>query len=81
MSGKKGSLGLVEWNLGDMVDVLQIRMNSANELYGHLLYTADQASVQCLQASNVKHINGSSVILADCEYNYNSIATSGQYFE
>ncbi|KAK4688632.1 hypothetical protein P7C73_g1477, partial [Tremellales sp. Uapishka_1] len=54
--------------------------NSATIFYGHILYTKGEASVSCLSASS-STTNGSSLVLAPCEYDYDTVASSGQYFE
>lgn len=54
--------------------------NSPEFFYGHILFTNDQASIQCLQAERTP-VNGSLIKTATCEYDYDSAGASDQYFQ
>ena len=56
------------------------RGNSPESFYGHILFTNDQASIQCLQAERTP-VNGSLIKTATCEYDYDSAGASDQYFQ
>jgi hypothetical protein len=55
------------------------RGNSPKNFYGHLLYTTNQADIQCLTAS--QPFNGSSITVSDCQSDYDNAGASGQYFK
>ncbi|XAO25381.1 hypothetical protein I312_104204 [Cryptococcus bacillisporus CA1280] len=54
--------------------------NGPNAFYGHVTYTNVSPNIQCLTATKSPY-EGASLKLADCQYDYDSAATSGQYFE
>lgn len=54
--------------------------NGPSGFYGHVTYTNVSPNIQCLTASKSPY-EGASLKLADCQYDYDSAATSGQYFE
>ncbi|WWC92143.1 uncharacterized protein L201_007097 [Kwoniella dendrophila CBS 6074] len=53
--------------------------NSPRSFYGHLTYY-NVGDFKCLQASTSPY-EGASLQLADCQYDYEGAASSGQYFE
>ncbi|WRT70453.1 uncharacterized protein IL334_007451 [Kwoniella shivajii] len=53
--------------------------NSANFFYGHLTYY-NVGDFKCLTASNSTFEN-STLTLADCQYEYETASSSGQYFQ
>ncbi|OWZ77721.1 hypothetical protein C365_03475 [Cryptococcus neoformans Bt85] len=54
--------------------------NEPSGFYGHVTYTNVSPDIQCLTATKSPY-EGASLKLADCQYDYDSAATSGQYFE
>ncbi|ORX40259.1 hypothetical protein BD324DRAFT_648848 [Kockovaella imperatae] len=54
--------------------------NSAGSFYGHILFTNNQATIQCLKAER-NPVNRSTIIVADCEYDYDNVMNSDQYWE
>nr|XP_031857901.1 uncharacterized protein CI109_006697 [Kwoniella shandongensis]KAA5524973.1 hypothetical protein CI109_006697 [Kwoniella shandongensis] len=55
-------------------------VNSPSSFYGHITYTNVSPSIQCLTATS-SPAEGSSLKLADCQYDYEGAGSSGQYFE
>lgn len=56
------------------------RGNEPSGFYGHVTYINVSPDIQCLTATKSPY-EGASLKLADCQYDYDSAATSGQYFE
>ena len=54
--------------------------NSPEEFYGHILFSYDQADFQCLEAER-NPVNGSSIRVATCLYDYHHAGSSNQYFQ
>ncbi|WVQ75273.1 hypothetical protein IAR50_004886 [Cryptococcus sp. DSM 104548] len=54
--------------------------NAAKTFYGHLIYqNASPPSYQCLTAERTP-LQGSPLVLRECEYDYDNAASSGQYW-
>ena len=58
---------------------LMSRGNGPRTFYGHILYTTNRTTIQCLTAS--QPFNGSSLTVSDCQYDYDNAGASGQYFQ
>ncbi|KAK8850323.1 hypothetical protein IAR55_004240 [Kwoniella newhampshirensis] len=55
-------------------------VNTPSSFYGHITYTNVSPNIQCLTASP-KSGEGASLKLADCQYDFDSVGSSNQYFE
>ncbi|WVR08396.1 hypothetical protein IAU60_005451 [Kwoniella sp. DSM 27419] len=55
--------------------------NSATSIYGHVVYTNVSPNYQCVTASDPSNLEGSSLKLADCQYDYDTAGSSGQYWQ